>query len=151
MPNIFRTFLINHSRESDVSIWATRPAMLFAALMIPAQAPAQEMDGAACRNSPMRVAPCRTIRGRLMLTNGTPSMRIWPVGSRRILGVIHPRTGDGEFVGPLPRAVEGALRTEQWSKRVFADYVVCPLSRERAGRMQMVCIEAARNVVVRRY
>ena len=33
---------------------------------------------------------------------------------------------------------------------IFADLTVCPVTKERAGWMQMVCIDSARNTVRRR-
>jgi hypothetical protein len=33
-------------------------------------------------------------------------------------------------------------------RTVYGDFLVCPFTVERAGRMRMVCIESARNLVV---
>jgi hypothetical protein len=33
--------------------------------------------------------PCRTVHGRMELWNGAPSVRIWVVGPKRVLGVVH--------------------------------------------------------------
>lgn len=41
-----------------------------------------------CRRNPALVASCFTLHGRLFVGNGAPSMRIWRVGTKRILGVL---------------------------------------------------------------
>jgi hypothetical protein len=33
---------------------------------------------------------------------------------------------------------------------IFGDFVVCPFTRSKPGEMQLVCIESAKNVVVRK-
>jgi hypothetical protein len=33
---------------------------------------------------------------------------------------------------------------------MFGDFVVCPLTRPKTGEMQLVCIEAGKNLAVRR-
>jgi hypothetical protein len=48
-----------------------------------------------CRQHPQLSGRCFTLRGRLSLYNGTPSRRIWPVGSDRLLGI-----SEGRFALP---------------------------------------------------
>lgn len=71
--------------------------------------------------------------------NGNPTVRIWKVGTRRVLGV-----SDRRCVAPeceaLPAELGGML---DWEHRVFGDFFVCPFTRERPGVMQFVCIERA--------
>lgn len=101
-----------------------------------------------CMNSPKLVDQCHVTHGRLSVANGTPSLRIWKVGTKRMLGV---QTPDGEEDGPnlLPKAVEDRLHPVRglWGFRVYGDYLVCPLTKERTGWMQMVCIESATRLV----
>jgi len=77
-----------------------------------------------------------------MYTNGTPSLRIWRVGTNRILGVLPP---EDEIIPPnLKLALQG------WDKWVYADLEVCPFTKEKRGEMQMVCVESAEHLVVQK-
>jgi hypothetical protein len=123
------------------------PAMLAkpqgqAARKIPCKTPA---------NAPM----CYWTRGRFQYYNGTPSYRLWKIGTRRLLGVY---SGPSVWTGdPAIRDNEDpelpAEVTKLYSSpfgQVFADFEVCPLEPERAGFMQAVCIESAKNIYVRK-
>jgi hypothetical protein len=102
-----------------------------------------------CRNRPDVVGKCFAVHGRLSVYNGTPSIRLWPMGTKRLLGVIDP--GDpSNAPGPtiLPIEIKNKL---DWNKDVFGDFSVCPLTRQRSGRMQTICIESGKNLVVREH
>src|SRR6185436_18627177 len=82
-----------------------------------------------CRNRPDVVGKCFTVHGRLSVYNGTPSIRLWPMGTKRLLGVIDP--GDSSNApGPtiLPIEIRNKL---DWNKDVFGDFSVCPLTRRQ--------------------
>ena len=107
-----------------------------AALAIPSAAATG--DPVACAGRPEIVAPCFELRGRLSFYNGAPSARIWRIGTTRMLGVHHDE---------LPAALASQLRgfdTEAWGV-----FTVCPLSRERPGHMQFVCVEDWRDITLR--
>ena len=91
-----------------------------------------------CAASPEVVAPCFTIRGRLSFWNGAPSARIWPVGTKRLLGIRH------DVLPPSLRAEIASFDTE-----LFADFRVCPFTKSEPGHMQFVCIESWRNPTAR--
>lgn len=100
-----------------------------------------------CSLSPNLVGACFTFHGRLGFSNGTPDCRIWRVGTKRILGVLDPSESDQYNENPtLPRGVECYPGTI-----TYADFTVCPFTKERAGEMQMVCVESASNVFAIRY
>jgi len=94
-------------------------------------------------------APCFVVRGDLRPSNGTPSLRLHRLGTRRILGVVG---GDGEADSPtlLPPALQAAMApaTPGDLNQVTGDFRVCPLASERAGWMQPVCIVSASHVAV---
>src|SRR4051812_25582546 len=93
------------------------------------------------------VGPCFDIRGRVSLANGNPTVRIWRVGTARILGVVGVKC-DEPPCGP--HAMPDSLWMRMtWHKDVFADLTVCPITKEREAWMQMVCIDSARNAVER--
>ena len=109
------------------------------ALMLPPGAIAG--DYVPCVDSQSIVGACWNVRGRVSVHNGNPSVRIWPVGSKRLLGV-----RDAE-----PPLLPPALRRQlSWDVDVFADLKVCPITEARQGRMQIVCIAGAESTVTRK-
>lgn len=103
--------------------------------------------GAASRSSAQEPSECFTVHGRLTVGNGTPAARIWPVGTRRMLGV--PDGPQGDELASLPANVRDALGSEPFQTRVFADFRVCPLMPDRPGWMRMVRVHSARITAVR--
>jgi len=97
---------------------------------------------AGCRRNPEIVDTCRTIHGRLFISNGTPSMRIWPVGTNRILGVT---PSENEIV---PEIIKQHVN---FNTRLYGDFEVCPFTKEKPGEMQIVCVEAASKLVGERF
>lgn len=93
-----------------------------------------------CKNNPAVVSACYSLRGRISAYNATPSLRIWPVGSRRLLGVLPT---ENEIV---PSNVRGKV---SFSQSVVANLEVCPFAQARPGTMQFVCIDSATNVVLK--
>ena len=83
---------------------------------------------------------CWTVHGRLMLTNGSPGIRIWPVGTRRLLGVYPHEDMRGLPVNIRPYA--------NWDTNIYADFRVCPLAPEHRGAMRPVSVISARSVVI---
>jgi hypothetical protein len=86
------------------------------------------------------VGPCYQVRGRLSFYNGTPSTRIWIIGTHRMLGV---RSEDQNLPPNVKKLLKG------FDDRIFADFSVCPLTKERPGRMRIVFVQAASHVVNR--
>jgi len=43
---------------------------------------------AGCKNNPQIGGACFSVHGRLSAYNGAPSLRIWPIGTHRLLGVL---------------------------------------------------------------
>ncbi len=98
-----------------------------------------------CKDHPMLSGSCYAVRGRMTLANGTPSIRIWPVGTRRILGVSEGRFFLKDYRN-IPDDLAGLLT---WENAVFADFTVCPFTDDRPGVMRFVCVESAENVEVK--
>jgi hypothetical protein len=88
---------------------------------------------------------CHVIRGRLAVWNGTPAIRIWPVGTRRELGVVDAH-GDAAGDMLLPAPVRALIEAASDSTVVFGDYRVCALTEQRPGRMQIVYIAEASHL-----
>ena len=94
-----------------------------------------------CDRAPTPVADCRSVHGRLSVTSGTPSVRIWPVGTTQLLGVSGPEEH--------PFIPDNLMSKLNLSDDIFGDFVVCPLTRERPGEMQLVCVQSASELVIR--
>jgi hypothetical protein len=88
-----------------------------------------------CRQSPKLVGACFVVRGRLFVSNGTPDLRMWKVGTHRILGIVDP-IGETDADPQLPPH----FPTFGIDSRVYGNFAVCPLTKERRGAMQTVCI-----------
>ncbi len=95
-----------------------------------------------CKCNPKLVGACFTIHGRLSPSNGTPSLRIWIINTKRILGVI---PSEDEII---PQALVEHLR---FGNNIYGDFTVCPFTESKPGEMQRVCIEEAKNLVVESY
>jgi hypothetical protein len=113
-----------------------------------------------------KIAPsCYWTHGRLQWGNGTPSWRLWKIGTNRILGIHSGANAERfdpldnehpEFPAPLDKAYDADYQHKRQVNDpdieipdvVFADFEVCPLEPERAGQMQSACIESAKNIVV---
>ncbi|HYW69667.1 MAG TPA: hypothetical protein VE961_01455 [Pyrinomonadaceae bacterium] len=99
-----------------------------------------------CRSRSDVAGKCFNVHGRLSVYNGTPSIRLWPAGTRRLLGVIDPNdTSNAPGPSVLPLDIKSKL---DWDKDVFGDFLVCPLTKAQPGHMQTVCLESGRNLSI---
>jgi len=95
-----------------------------------------------CQNRTDLASPCFTVRGRMFVANGTPGVRIWRVGTTRVLGVVPPESE----IAPqslLDRLGSGTV--------LYGNFTVCPLTPDREGWMQMVCVQAATDLLQATY
>lgn len=127
----------------------TAVSLLLLLSSLPPAAPAQTAGAAPgptrpCRGQPALVGRCFAVRGRLSLYNGAPTIRLWRAGTKRVLGVSASYAREG--YSSIPAELEGRL---SWETELWGEFTVCPFTRRRAGEMQMVCVESARNVVSR--
>ena len=117
--------------------------------LVPSAASRINREAQSCRNRPDVVGKCFRVQGRLSVYNGTPSIRLSPRNSKRLLGIIDPNdTSNAPGPSVLPEEIKSKL---DWDKHVFGDFLVCPLTRSEPGRMQTVCIESGKNLIVREH
>jgi len=103
--------------------------------------------------TPELAPSCIQVRARLWEGNGTPSTRLWPIGSHHIYGIYSNQYGfahdestlDNEapelhFTFPRPVPDQGG-----WA--VFGDFEVCPLEPQIQGHMQAACLASASHVI----
>jgi hypothetical protein len=92
-----------------------------------------------------KTGPYYKARGRMSLSNGTPSVRIWPVRTKRILGM-----SEGLFyLDEYANVPDELVRQLTWGNAMFADFTGCPFTDDKPGVMKLVCAESAENVEIR--
>ncbi|MGH6910402.1 MAG: hypothetical protein ACREE0_18965 [Phenylobacterium sp.] len=84
--------------------------------------------------------PCRTVHGRMELWNGAPSVRIWVVGTDRVLGVVQPHDSLDDLPASVRRIWSGKDVEADWATAIYGDFKVCPVGGDRPGRMQRVML-----------
>ena len=95
-------------------------------------APAEQ----SCKCSPARAGECFTVHGSVSVYRRAPTVRISIVGTKRVLGL----------KGGVPEWLEEDLEVP--GNVVTGDFLVCPLTRRKAGTIQLVCIESANDMVL---
>ncbi len=91
-----------------------------------------------CKNNPLLVGKCFLVHGRMRAYNGNPTFRIWPLGTKRLIGVTGAKPGQEPI---MPQDLACGFDCD-----VFADFEVCPFSVSTPGVMQRACIESAAHV-----
>jgi hypothetical protein len=126
-------------RRATEYILAMRTALLLI-MVIPAFAAPE------CKGNPKVIGACYSVHGRLTRGADTVGLWLWPVGTKRMLGVTAgPRLNDAD--DPIwPQN----LKFEHGDEAIYGDFEVCPFTPERKGEMQLVCIESTSHVVVKR-
>src|SRR5262245_25492223 len=118
--------------------------LFLVASSILSQSTTTETKDKSCRQHPQLIGKCFRVHGRLSVYNGAPAMRIWKIGTKRILGV-----SDQRFALPgyrnIPETIQNQLNQDV---DIFGDFLVCPFTRPKAGEMQLVCIEDGRKLNV---
>ncbi len=82
-----------------------------------------------------------TVHGRLSFYNGTPSCRIWIVGTKRLLGIRE----SGDEAADMPKELHDLM---SWDREIFADFVIEPLTPYKEGVMQTVRVVSVSKIVV---
>ena len=99
-------------------------------------------EQAGCRHHKSFAGMCFMLRGRVGLYQGWPDMRIWPIGSKRLLGVLPSENED------VPETLANLFRTMADGAHIYGKFEASPLSTEQPGQMQYVCIRSARDIRV---
>ncbi len=84
------------------------------------------------------------VHGRISPWNGTPTFRIWVVGTKRILGVTDQ---DSESI---PKSFLDLFlsQTSVFGTKVYADFYVEPLKPDKKGFMRPIRLLKAKKIVV---
>jgi hypothetical protein len=84
------------------------------------------------------VGPCVTVHGRMQAYSNNIVLGIWPIGTNRLLKVV-----EDPKVCALPSNLGALLHA---GNKIFADFVVRPLTPFRPGVLQDVCVASASNI-----
>ena len=120
--------------------------LMVAGIVMPSPSPPIQSEGKSCRHHPQLAGKCFTVQGRLSVYNGAPAMRIWKVGTRRVLGISEQRFAV-EGYRNVPETIQNQLNQDV---EIFGEFRVCPFTRQKAGEMQMVCVEEGKNLKVQK-
>jgi hypothetical protein len=100
-----------------------------------------------CKENPKVVAACYSIHGRLEFGADTVRYYLWPVGTKRMLGVTAgPRLDDADD----PILPSDLKRSFSDVEAIYGEFEVCPFTLEREGAMRLVCVESAKKLVFKR-
>lgn len=96
---------------------------------------------------------CLHIHGRLASGNGTPSTRLWHIGTRHIYGIYSNWYGflhDDETLDNESPELHFTLPKDiprPGGFTVYGDFDLCPLEPLMRGHMQAACIASATHIV----
>lgn len=99
-----------------------------------------------CREHPELIGKCFRVRGRLSVYNGAPAVRLWRIGTKRVLGISQQRFSLPDYRN-LPEDLTKQLNGEN---EIFGDFLVCPFTPAKPREMQLACIDSAKNVAVKK-
>lgn len=118
--------------------------IIFQLLLIPCSISQEETKS--CRNHPMVTGECFLFWGRMQLYEESPRVRIWRVGTTRVLGIM-----DDEYQLEGYENVPGDLVGQiDWNTAMFGDFTVCPFADDIPRKMRPICVEKAENTVIKR-
>lgn len=119
---------------------------IFVSLLVLASLPtptnSQTVADKSCRQHPQLVGSCFMVRGRLSVFNGAPALRIWKIGTKRVLGVSDQRFLKAGYKN-IPDNIREMVNQDT---DVYGDFQVCPFTKPRVGQMQLVCIESGKKL-----
>jgi len=119
-------------------------AILFSTVITNAYA----VEKSYCAKSPPIKGACFTVHGKLFLALGTPTIRIWPVGTKRLLGVYNWGIDFDDTAPPnVLKLLNGdPPNDDPFATDIYGNYTVCPLEKQRKGWMRMVCMKSATHL-----
>ncbi len=122
---------------------AVMTCIIFQLLLIPCSISQEETKS--CKNNPLVTGKCFLFWGRMQLYEESPHVRIWRVGTTRVLGVM-----DDEYklegYENVPSDLVGRIDR---NTAMFGDFTVCPFADDVPHRMRPICVEKAENTVIK--
>jgi hypothetical protein len=108
-------------------------ALLFAS---PLTCRSQGTENPSCKADKRIVGQCFLVHARYSNWNGNPTGRLWIIGTNRMLGI-------REDTDLPPTLLKGL---GEFDDTATGDFEVCPLTHEKPGVMQIVCVASAQHV-----
>jgi hypothetical protein len=99
-----------------------------------------EIQKTNCKGNKRIADRCYWVKGTLAIGNGNPATRLRASNFNRVLGI----KDDENPI--LPENVLSKLTTDN---EIFGNYYFCPFSKYKRGRMQVGCIQTAKNIQVK--
>jgi hypothetical protein len=99
-----------------------------------------------CREHPLVNGPKFIVHGVMQVWNGMPSVRIWKIGTKRILGVSEGLDYREGFCN-LPTWLGVKLNTVN---EIIGDFVLYPFTEDKPGIMRFVCVDTAYNLIIKK-
>jgi len=87
------------------------------------------------------VNPCYDVYGKLTV-HANMRVYLWPVGTKRLIAISY-RKDSPEPNPPLPSNIHLNHLLEN---DLFGNFNICPFTKEKAGKMQVVCINSVSNL-----
>ena len=109
-----------------------------------AQEDTSEVSCKPCRQHPKVIGKGFIVHGALRYYNGTPSIRLWKIGTHRILGISEGLYYLKGYCN-IPEWLETKL---DWNIEIIGDFKVYPFDESKPGVMQYVCIDTAYNLKI---
>ena len=104
-----------------------------------------EEEAKSCREHPMVTGECFLFWGRMQLYEESPRVRIWRVGTTRVLGIMDDKY-QIEGYENIPGDVIGRI---DWNTVMLGDFTVCPFADDIPRKMRPVCVEKVENTIVK--
>jgi len=89
---------------------------------------------------------CWTVSGRMMLSNGTPSVRIAVRDAHKMLGVVQQDESFNQLPANVRRAWAARGKEAIWANGLVGEFKVCQASPARPGQMQSVQVLAGSHL-----
>src|SRR5207249_1076247 len=80
-----------------------------------------------CREHPQLIGNCFTVRGRLSIYDGAPALRLWRVGTRRVLGISEQRFSVVGYRN-VPEYIASQINQ---NVAILGDFLLCPFTRSQ--------------------
>jgi len=101
----------------------------------------KRVEAASSQNQRRPEYPCFKHHGRLVsMSSGSPSLRIWLIGTKRIVGLED---------STIPPGIEPYLSaTSPEYSAIYGDFELCPIEPDKPGHMRRTRLVKAENLVV---
>lgn len=138
-------FRLHAAGEAESVTRMRNIALLAVAFFVSQQLSGYCEDQRECKENPKIVAECFSVHARANLGADSVPIYLWPVATKRRLGV----TGGPTLNDSVEPIYPKNLQFNSSGDSIFGDFVVCPFTREKKDHLRLVCIEFATHLVTK--